>query len=296
MAADMTSGAKAGQSFARLFRASPAPFLILEPDAPRFTIAEVNDAYLAATMRTREDVIGRGVFEAYPDNPDDPIVEGVRTLRASLEHVLASKKPDTLPGLKYDIARPDGTFEARWWSPVNSPVLDDNGEVEAIIHNANDVTEQYRAEAALRESESHLANELRHTTVLRDLAARLVTEESGSAIHGEILSAAMAITKSDGGTVQVYDPKTRSLVLLVTQGMPREMTDSFHRVDAASTTACGIALMTGQRAFVDFDQNETDEACRMHVEAGYRSAQATPLLSRDRSPVGMINTHWRASG
>ncbi len=417
----MTSSAGAAQRFARLFHASPAPFLVLEPDAPRFTIAEVNDAYLAATMRTRADVVGRGVFEAYPDNPEDPVIAGVRTLRTSLEHVLASKQPDTLPGLRYDIARPDGTFEARWWSPVNSPVLDDNGEVDAIIHNANDVTEQYRAEAALRESESRLAAafrsvpagiavidlagkvviangeyrrylpngvipsrdpdrgrrwqawgddgrviapqdypgarasrgervvpgqevlytdddgqsvwtnvaatptfdaagqitgsvivisditsrkanearlevELRQTTMLRDLAARLVMEEGGSEIHGEILSAAMAITESDGGTVQVYDPKTRSLVLLVTKGMPREMTDHFHRVDAGGSTACGIALKTGQRTFVDFDENETDEACRMHVEAGYRSAQATPLLSRDGSPIGMINTHWRASG
>jgi PAS domain S-box-containing protein len=144
------------QSFARLFQASPAPFLVLKPDAPRFTIIEVNEAYLAATMRTREDVVGLGIFEAYPDNPDDPAIAGVRTLRASIEHVLASKQPDTLPGLKYDVSRPDGTFEERWWSPVNSPVLDENGEVEAIIHNANDVTEQYRAEKALRENEARL--------------------------------------------------------------------------------------------------------------------------------------------
>ncbi len=418
---DGTAHVRADPSFERLFQASPAPCLVLKPDAPHFTIFEVNDAYLAATMRAREDVVGRGIFEAFPDNPDDPTVAGVRTLQASLEHVLATRQPDTLPGLKYDITRPDGRFEERWWSPVNSPVLDESGEVEFIIHNANDVTEQHRAEASLRESESRLAaafesvpagvavinlagevvlangecrrflpdgiipshdlergyrwqawddrgrviapddypgarasrgasvipgqemlytgddgravwtnvaaaptfnvvgqvtgsvsvisditgrkanevrlaTELRHTTLLRDLAARLVTEESGSAIYAEILSAAVAIMESDAGTVQVYDPKTRSLVLLVTQGIPKRMTDHFYRVDAGSNTACGIALKTGQRTFVDFDKSETDEACRMHVEAGYCSAQATPLLSREGAPIGMINTHWRASG
>jgi PAS domain S-box-containing protein len=148
----LTERVKADQSFARLFEASPAPLLVLAPDTPHFTITEVNDAYLSATMTKRENIVGRGVFEAFPDNPSDPTVEGVSTLRASLELILATRKPDTLPGLKYDIARPDGTFEERWWSPVNSPVLNENGKVEAIIHNANDVTAQYRAEAALRES------------------------------------------------------------------------------------------------------------------------------------------------
>src|SRR3712207_376506 len=111
-------------------------------------------------MRTCEEVVGRGVFEAFPDNPGDATIAGVNTLRASLERVLAFHQPDRLPGLKYDIARPDGTFEERWWSPVNSAVLDENGEVEAIIHNANDVTEQHRAEAALRESEERLRDVL----------------------------------------------------------------------------------------------------------------------------------------
>ncbi len=152
-AVDVTARVKADQSFTRLFRAAPAPFLVLKPDAPCFTVSEVNDAYLTATMRTREEVVGRGIFDAYPDNPSDAAIGGVSILRASLERVLASKQPDALPGLKYDIARPDGTFEERWWFPVNSAVLNEDGEVEAIIHNANDVTQEYRAEAALRESE-----------------------------------------------------------------------------------------------------------------------------------------------
>jgi PAS domain-containing protein len=175
-ASDVTERVKADQSFTRLFQASPAPFLVLAPDAPRFTIREVNDAYLAATMTKREGILGRGVFEAFPDNPDDPEIKGVSILRASLERVLATRAPDTLPGLKYDISRPDGSFEERWWSPVNSPVLNQRGEVEAIIHNANDVTDQRRAEAALRASEAQLRelNETLERRVAEALAERKV--------------------------------------------------------------------------------------------------------------------------
>ena len=168
-ATDVTVRVKADQSFTRLFSASPAPFLVLKPDAPHFTIDKVNDAYLSATMRTRDEVVGRGIFDAFPDNPSDETTGGVSILRASLEQVLASRQPDRLPGLRYDVAWPDGIFEERWWSPVNSAMIDDNGEVEALIHNANDVTEERRSEIALRESEGRHAFLLKLSDTLRPL-------------------------------------------------------------------------------------------------------------------------------
>ncbi|SFS11600.1 PAS domain S-box protein [Sphingomonas jatrophae] len=155
--------------------------------------------------------------------------------------------------------------------------------------------ERARAEGALRESEAGLAAELRGTERLRGLADYLVAEDDADKLHDEILSAAIELTQSDAGTIQLYDPDTHSLVLLVTRDIEPRMTDNFHRVDADSKTACGMALRSGARTFVDFD-DETDEACRMHIEAGYRSAQATPLLSRAGEPLGMLNTHWREAG
>ena len=173
VASDVTARVKADQRFTRLFEASPAPFLVLAPDPAHFTIMEVNDAYLAATMRTREELVGRPLFDAFPDNPNEPTTAGVSSLRASLERVLATRQPDKLPGLKYDIPRPDGTFQERWWSPVNSPILGDNGEVEVIIHSATDVTKERRAER----HQGLLLAELQHRvrnilTMVRSIARR----------------------------------------------------------------------------------------------------------------------------
>ena len=155
-ASDVTARVKADRSFSRLFEASPAPFLVLAPNAPHFTITDVNEAYLAATKRTRAELVGRGVFEAFPDNPDDAVFLDLSPLRASLERVLATRRPDEPPNMRYDLVRPDGRYETRWWSPVNSPILDEDGEVEAIIHNANEITENLRAEAALHASKAQL--------------------------------------------------------------------------------------------------------------------------------------------
>jgi two-component system sensor kinase FixL len=45
---------------------------------------------------------------------------------------------------KYDVRRPDGGFEEKHWSPLNTPVLSQDGEVEWIIHRVEDVTEFVR--------------------------------------------------------------------------------------------------------------------------------------------------------
>lgn len=133
---------KSELDFKKLFESAPGLFLVLKPDAPRFTILGASDAYLAATMTRRENIAGKGLFEVFPDNPDDKNATGTSNLLRSLQSVLSSKAPHTMPVQKYDIQRPDGVFEERHWSPVNTPVMNKQGEVEYIIHRVEDVTDQ----------------------------------------------------------------------------------------------------------------------------------------------------------
>jgi signal transduction histidine kinase/CheY-like chemotaxis protein len=126
--------------FRKLFESAPGLYLVLSPE---LRILAVSDAYLRATMTKRDAILGRALFEVFPDNPDDPAATGVRNLRASLNRVLTARVPDTMAFQKYDIARPaseGGGFEERFWSPVNSPVLDSSGSLIYIIHRVEDVT------------------------------------------------------------------------------------------------------------------------------------------------------------
>jgi PAS domain S-box-containing protein len=130
--------------FRVLFESVPGLYLVLKPD---LTIVAVSDAYLRATMTRREQIAGRGLFDVFPDNPNDPSATGVNNLRASLERVMRSRAPDTMAVQKYDIRRPEsegGGFEERHWSPVNSPVLGADGKIIYIIHRVEDVTEFVR--------------------------------------------------------------------------------------------------------------------------------------------------------
>ncbi len=45
---------------------------------------------------------------------------------------------------KYDIRQPNGAVEERYWSPMNSPVLGIDGQIEYFIHRVMDVTEFVR--------------------------------------------------------------------------------------------------------------------------------------------------------
>lgn len=127
--------------FRALFESLPGSYLILRPD---FTIVGASDAYLNATMTKRDEILGRYLFDVFPDNPNDPAAKGSANVRASLNRVLKSRAPDTMAIQKYDVRRPDGTFEERYWSPVNSPVFDADGAIEYIIHRVEDVTDFVR--------------------------------------------------------------------------------------------------------------------------------------------------------
>jgi len=124
--------------FRALFESLPGLYLVLRPD---LSIAAVSDAYLEATMTRREEILGRGLFEVFPDNPDDVAATGVSNLRASLGRVTRNRVADTMAIQKYDVRQPDGAFVERYWSPVNSPVLGPDRQLEYIIHRVEDVTD-----------------------------------------------------------------------------------------------------------------------------------------------------------
>src|SRR5262249_8332421 len=101
--APMTSRPRTEVDFEALFDAAPGIYLVLDA---AFNMVAANEARLKATMTTREQIVGRYLFDLFPDNPNDPAADGVRNLRTSLERVLQTKLPDAMAVQKYDIPRP----------------------------------------------------------------------------------------------------------------------------------------------------------------------------------------------
>lgn len=164
--------------FRLLFESAPGASLVLDP---KFTIVAVTDAYLAATMTTRETIIGRHLFDVFPDNPDDTAATGARNLRRSLETVLRTRMPHTMAVQKYDIRRPEsegGGFEERYWNPVNTPLIVGD-QVEYIIHSVENVTDRMQMEqlrGANEEATSQLSS-MREADRAKDEFIAIVSHE-----------------------------------------------------------------------------------------------------------------------
>ncbi|GGK34599.1 hypothetical protein GCM10010124_29090 [Pilimelia terevasa] len=131
--------------FRALFEAAPVPLIILDPD---LAIIAANDAYLAVTRTDRAAIVGRPVFDIFPDAADSH--PGGGALRRSLERVVREHAPDTMPIHRYDLARPgaDGGLETRYWAPVSVPVCTTGGRLRWIVHRVEDVTAYVRARDA----------------------------------------------------------------------------------------------------------------------------------------------------
>ena len=149
-----------GLDFRELFESAPAPYCVLSPD---LTIVAVTDEYVRAAMRPRDQMIGRFLFDVFPENPDDPH-NGVQNLRASLERVIRDRVVDTMPIVRYDVRAPEhegGGFETHYWRPVNTPLFDDHGMLSYILHAVDDVTHAIGLEAAIRDEHQRLVEAVR---------------------------------------------------------------------------------------------------------------------------------------
>ena len=132
--------------YRRLFEAAPGMVTVVDAD---LRIVAISDAVLRATHRRRDDVVGRGLFDAFPDDPQREPGQSSVSMRHALGRVLRDRASDSLAVQRRDVRRPEaegGGFEERIWSTSFLPVLDaDGARVEFIVIRTTDITEYVRA-------------------------------------------------------------------------------------------------------------------------------------------------------
>ena len=133
-----TSRPREPLNFAQVFDQMSGMCLILDPG---FTIIAQNREHARATLTTDKSIVGRFLFDVFPDNPNNSSAVGVAAVRQSLMYVLKTRQTDRMPVVRYDIRAQIGPFQTRYWRIINSPILGPDGYVQWIINRADDVTD-----------------------------------------------------------------------------------------------------------------------------------------------------------
>jgi len=123
---------RAERIFRSAFAQTHLPCVVMTPD---FVIVGANDPYAAVTGVPQEAMTGQHLFEVFPDNPNDPSVDGVKTLTASLKRVRTLTRHHVMRKLRYDVRDREGIWQERYWRPANWPIVDDDGSVLALVHS-----------------------------------------------------------------------------------------------------------------------------------------------------------------
>lgn len=144
--------------FRALFESLPIACLVFLPDDPVFTIVAASDGFMEASRIPRERLVGRGIRETFPEDPNHPDANAAESTAASLRRVLATGKPHQMSVVRHDVpvvcrGNTGPRFEQRYWNPVNKPVLNTDGTVQYIIHWVEEVTDKVLASQQLQTSE-----------------------------------------------------------------------------------------------------------------------------------------------
>jgi two-component sensor histidine kinase len=167
--------------FRAVFNASPQPLLLIAADPPRYTMLAVNAAHAMSFGSTPDALTGWGVLEVFGPAPEREAAEFRDAIKASLESVMTTKTAHPMAVRPYAVATADGGTAERYWSAINSPILDANGVVTHIVSAVQDVTGEVM-ERRSEEARSLLMREVDHRArnalAIVQSFVRLTTAES----------------------------------------------------------------------------------------------------------------------
>lgn len=132
--------------FAAVFERSPNAYMLLDREL-RYVAA--NAAYLRVVGMQLEDLVGRNVFDVFPNDPEDRDNASRRLMQQSFERVLQSGEADVVPLIRYRV--PGGSIDGigdRYWRATHTPIMDEGGPAFVLQHTV-DVTAWHQHEVLI---------------------------------------------------------------------------------------------------------------------------------------------------
>ena len=136
--------------FKIFFDTSPNAAMVLNRE---LCFVAANIAYLRATgVASVETLLGRHVFQVFPNDPDNDEDPGVALLRQSFDRVFKDGVADVVPLIAYDV----GDGQQRFWSATHMPIKNDVGDVAWVLQLTVDITELTMLQRQAAQLQAHV--------------------------------------------------------------------------------------------------------------------------------------------
>ena len=135
-------------NFEAIFLDAPVPVMVLDRN---LAYVAANDAYLRMVSKTKDDLIGRYVFDVFPEEPDR-----VKTMVDIFQKVFDGERP-VFKEIPFTI-EVDGKQTEHWWTASHAPVAGPDGAAKYLVQYSENVTEQVQ----LRELKDAMLGEMQH--------------------------------------------------------------------------------------------------------------------------------------
>lgn len=135
-------------NFEAIFLDAPVPVMVLDRQLQFVT---ANDAYLAMVSKPKEDLIGRYVFDVFPEEP-----ERVKAMVEIFNKVFEGDRP-VFKEIPFTL-EVDGRQTEHWWTASHAPVAGPDGTIKYLVQYSENVTEQVQ----LRELKDAMLGEMQH--------------------------------------------------------------------------------------------------------------------------------------
>ncbi|MFQ1004115.1 SpoIIE family protein phosphatase [Modestobacter sp. SSW1-42] len=309
---------QAAVDFAAVFAAQPTAYLVMSPD---LVIVEANAAYLELLGRTRGELVGRYVFDAFPPAPEALDADGVNPLQASFERARDTGVPDQMPLFHYEVHdHALGRAVPRAWSLISAPVLDAEGRTQLVLQRVEDVTEflAERERLAARRDDGSWARldvleadlfartqELRAVLASQEATARRLaamaqvvlqsTEaETVEDVTDVLAGAGLAAIGADGGAICLRDDERGVVDLTLTPSLGEGAQRRYGTLGLGSRLPGAWSARTGETVVLDGQAaaEAWDPGMREAIEqSGQRSWIAVPLTIGGRL-LGSLLAGW----
>ncbi len=245
-------------------------------------VVMVNKAYGDVFDVDIQSVIGKDDYELYPD----PVMA---------EEVIGNDRVVMETGTKHIFQESAVTpYGRKTFSLSKVPWRDAKDKIIGIVGIAHDITELMQHEAELKAIKDDLALEVETLKTLHTLNSNFIMQDNLETIYKGILKAAVSMTNTEKGSIQLFDEDGQKLKMIQGCGLKDSFMQNFHTVGLDVGT-CGKAYKEKRRIIVE-DVNESPlflgkPSLPFFWGEGIQCEQSTPLISSSGKFVGVLNTY-----